>query len=68
MTEELVDLVMQELDPRGVGVVVEAAHTCMAIRGVRKSDSMCTTSAMRGVFGSNASTRSEFMALIQSGK
>jgi GTP cyclohydrolase IA len=68
MTEDLADLVMQELNPRGVGVVLEAAHTCMAIRGVRKPDSLCTTSAMRGVFQSNLSTRSEFMALIQTGK
>ena len=68
MTEELADLVMQELDARGVGVVLEASHTCMAIRGVRKPDSLCTTSAMRGVFQSNLSTRSEFMALIQTGK
>jgi GTP cyclohydrolase I len=68
MTEELADLVMEELEPRGVGVVVEAAHTCMSIRGVRKADSLCTTSAMRGVFQSNALTRSEFMALIQTGK
>lgn len=68
MTEELADLVMQELNARGVGVVVEAAHTCMAIRGVRKPDSVCTTSAMRGTFTSNPATRSEFMALIQTGK
>jgi GTP cyclohydrolase I len=68
MTEELAELVMQELDARGVGVVIEAAHTCMSIRGVRKADSVCTTSAMRGVFQTNLSTRSEFMALIQTGK
>jgi GTP cyclohydrolase I len=68
MTEDIADLVMQELDARGVGVVLEAAHTCMSIRGVRKTESVCTTSAMRGVFQSNLSTRSEFMALIQTGK
>ena len=67
MTENLADIVMQELEPRGVGVVIEAAHTCMAIRGVRKPDSLCTTSAMRGTFQSNLSTRSEFMALIKNG-
>jgi GTP cyclohydrolase I len=65
MTEELADIIMQELDPRGVGVVVEASHTCMAIRGVRKPDSLCSTSAMRGVFQANLATRSEFMALIR---
>jgi GTP cyclohydrolase IA len=68
MTQELADLILQELDARGVGVVVEAAHTCMSIRGVRKTESICTTSAMRGSFASNAATRSEFMALIQTGK
>ncbi|MBM3996651.1 MAG: GTP cyclohydrolase I FolE [Planctomycetes bacterium] len=68
MTQELADLVMQELNPRGVGVVLEAAHTCMSIRGVRKPDSLCTTSAMRGVFQANLATRSEFMSLIQTGK
>jgi GTP cyclohydrolase I len=68
MTQELADLILQELDARGVGVVVEAAHTCMSIRGVRKTESVCTTSAMRGSFTSNSATRSEFMALIQTGK
>ncbi|MBI2805604.1 MAG: GTP cyclohydrolase I FolE [Planctomycetes bacterium] len=65
MTEELADLVMRELDARGVGVVIEASHTCMSIRGIRKADSKCTTSAMRGVFQTHPATRSEFMALIQ---
>jgi GTP cyclohydrolase I len=68
MTEELADLITKELDARGVGVVLEAAHTCMAIRGVRKPGSLCTTSAMRGAFRTNASTRAELMALINSGK
>jgi GTP cyclohydrolase I len=68
MNEELADLVMQELDARGVGVVLEASHTCMAIRGIRKADSVCTTSALRGVFLTNQSTRSEFLAHIQTGK
>src|SRR5205807_10492150 len=60
MTEQLADLLMQETGARGVGVVLEATHTCMTIRGVRKPDSVCTTSAMRGSFRDNASTRSEF--------
>src|SRR5581483_1649079 len=64
MTEELADLLMHELDARGVGVVVEATHTCMTIRGIRKPGSVATTSAMRGVFKENQSTRSELMALI----
>ncbi len=68
MTEELADLIMAQLDARGVGVVLEAAHTCMAIRGVRKPGSICTTSAMRGGFKHHPETRSEFMALIHGGR
>ena len=64
MTEELADLLMEALDARGVGVILEASHSCMTIRGVRKANSLCTTSAMRGVFQTNQSTRSELMALI----
>jgi GTP cyclohydrolase I len=65
MTEDIADLVLRELNAKGVGVVLEAAHTCMSIRGIRKSNSLCTTSAMRGTFKENAATRSEFMALIR---
>jgi GTP cyclohydrolase I len=64
MTEELADLIMHELEPRGVGVVLEASHTCMTIRGVRNPGSLCTTSAMRGAFQNNQSTRAELMALL----
>lgn len=68
MTEELADLVMEELNAKGVGVVIEAMHTCMTIRGVRKANSLCTTSAMRGGFKTNQSTRAEFLSLIYSGR
>lgn len=64
MTEQLADLVMTELHPKGVAVVLEASHSCMTIRGVRKPNSVCTTSAMRGVYKDNLSTRAEAMALI----
>jgi GTP cyclohydrolase I len=64
MTEELADLLVDELGARGVGVILEASHTCMTVRGVRKADSICTTSAMRGAFRDNLSTRSELMALV----
>ena len=64
MTEELADLLMEELDARGVAVILEATHTCMAIRGVRKTGSATTTSAMRGAFRTNPSTRSELLALV----
>jgi GTP cyclohydrolase IA len=68
LTEELADLLMAELSPRGVGVVVEASHSCMTVRGVRKPGSVCTTSAMRGAFRDNLSTRSELMSLIYGGR
>jgi GTP cyclohydrolase I len=55
---------MHELAPKGVGVILEATHTCMTIRGVRKPDSVCTTSAMRGAFRENALTRGELLSLI----
>jgi GTP cyclohydrolase I len=64
MTEELADLLMHELEPRGVAVILEASHTCMTVRGVRKENSLCVTSAMRGAFRDNQSTRAELMALI----
>ena len=64
MTEEIADLLVEELDAKGVAVVVEASHSCMTIRGVRKPGSLCVTSAMKGIFRSNLSSRSEIMQLI----
>jgi GTP cyclohydrolase I len=68
MTEELADLLEEELTPRGVAVILEATHTCMTVRGVRQLDSVCTTSAMRGGFLEYPSTRAELMALIFGGR
>lgn len=64
MTESIADLLVEELQVRGVAVVVEAVHTCMTVRGVRKPGSLCVTSAMRGAFRNNPSTRAEVMTLI----
>jgi len=64
MTEEIANLLVSELDAKGVAVVVEATHTCMTIRGVRKPGSVCVTSAMKGTFRSSLSSRSEIMQLI----
>jgi GTP cyclohydrolase I len=64
MTEQLADLLMQELNARGVAVIIEAEHTCMTIRGVRKPGSITTTSAMRGGFRDHPATRAELLALI----
>jgi len=64
MTEQIADLLQDELHARGVAVVIEAVHTCMTVRGVRKPGSLCVTSAMRGCFRNKASTRAELMTLI----
>jgi GTP cyclohydrolase I len=64
MTEEIANLLISELDVKGVAVVIEATHSCMTIRGVRKPGSICVTSAMKGIFRSNLSSRSEVMNLI----
>lgn len=64
MTEQIANLLIEELDVRGVAVVIEASHSCMTVRGVRKPGSMCVTSAMKGLFRSNLSSRSEVMTLI----
>ena len=53
------------LQPKGVAVVIDALHLCMAMRGVEKQSSYTTTSSMLGYFKSNPSTRSEFLSLIQ---
>jgi GTP cyclohydrolase I len=64
LTEELADLLMRELDAKGVAVVIEASHSCMTIRGVSKPESSFVTSAMRGAFKEKLATRSEVMSLI----
>ena len=69
ITQQLADLLMKELNaPPGAGVVIQAEHTCMTIRGVHKPGTICTTSAMRGLFKDNPSTRAEFLALLNSPK
>lgn len=64
MTETIAHLLVEELAPKGVAVVVEAEHSCMTIRGVRKPGSKCVTSAMKGLFRSNLPTREEVLSLI----
>lgn len=64
MTEGIAKLLVEELDVKGVAVVVEATHTCMTVRGVRKPGSLCVTSALKGIFRKNLSSRAEIMQLI----
>jgi GTP cyclohydrolase I len=65
MTEQIANLLESELGAKGVAVVIEASHSCMTIRGVKKPGSSMVTSAMKGLFRSNLSTRSEVMQLIK---
>ena len=67
MTDQVADLLYEELDAKGVVVVLEATHTCMTIRGVRKPGSLTVTSAVRGLFKTNQSSRAEVMSLINRG-
>ena len=67
MTDQIADLLYEELDAKGVVVVLEATHTCMTIRGVRKPGSLTVTSAVRGLFKTNQSSRAEVMSLINRG-
>jgi GTP cyclohydrolase IA len=64
MTHQIADLINAELDPKGVIVILEAEHTCMTIRGIKKPGSLTVTSAVRGLFKSNPASRAEAMALI----
>lgn len=68
MTHQIADLMAQELDAKGVVVVLEATHTCMTIRGVRKPGSLTVTSAVRGLFKTNQLSRAEAMTLINRSK
>ena len=64
LTSQIADLIMDKLDARGAAVVIEAQHTCMTIRGVRKPGSVMVTSAMRGLCKSSLATRTEAINLL----
>jgi GTP cyclohydrolase I len=64
LTVQIADWLEQELDPRGVGVVISAEHMCMTIRGVRKPGARTVTSALRGLLRDDARTREEFFSLV----
>lgn len=64
LTANIADFIMEELDPMGVAVVINAEHLCMTMRGIRAAGSYTQTSALRGIMRSNAKTRSEAIALL----
>jgi len=68
LTDQVADAVMDVLKPTGVGVVVEAAHFCMMMRGVEKQNSRTVTSALRGIFRDDSKTRDEFLRLAYGGR
>jgi len=63
MTDQIADAITAALNPKGVGVIVSAHHSCMGLRGVRKPSGLMTTSALRGVMKDDGVVRAEFMAL-----
>ena len=65
LTEEIAEAICDTLKPRGVGVVIEASHLCMMMRGVQKQNSTTITSALRGSFRDDSKTRDEFLRLAQ---
>ena len=65
MTKQIADFLMERLEPRGVGVVVEASHLCAVMRGVRKPGTIMTTSHVLGLFRTADKTRAEFFAHLQ---
>lgn len=66
LTSQIADCINNALNPYGVGVVIEAEHMCMTMRGIRKPGSVTVTSAVRGVFETRSETRAELLALINS--
>jgi len=66
LTQQIADTLYTALNPDGVGVVIEARHMCMMMRGVEKQNSVATTSAMLGTFRDDVKTRGEFLHLIES--
>ncbi len=68
LTSQIADMLMDKLNAKGCGVIIEAEHTCMTVRGVKKPGSVMVTSAMRGLFKTNLATRTEAVNLLTSGK
>jgi GTP cyclohydrolase IA len=67
LTQQVADWLQTELSPRGVGVVIEAEHLCMSVRGVRSAGASTVTSALHGLLRDQSATRAEFLALATTG-
>ena len=65
LTTQIVDTIMKNLKPKGVGLVMEARHLCLEMRGIQKSDTYTITSDVKGLFRSDLKTREEFLKLIK---
>jgi GTP cyclohydrolase I len=68
LTEQIADFIMKSVKPMGVAVVLEASHSCMTIRGIKKPGSVMVTSSVRGIFRKDPRSRSEVMSLIHNGR
>jgi GTP cyclohydrolase I len=64
LTDQIADFIMSSLKPKGAAVVLEASHSCMTIRGVKKPGSLMVTSALRGIFKKDPKSRGEVMSLM----
>jgi len=64
LTDQIADFIMESIKPRGVAVVLEASHSCMTIRGIKKPGSVMVTSSLRGIFRKDQKSRSEIMTLM----
>lgn len=64
LTGQIADLLMNEIKPMGVAVVIEASHSCMTIRGIKKPGSSMVTSALRGIFRKDPRSRNEILSLL----
>jgi len=68
LTSQIAQAINEKLSPQGVGVIIEARHLCMVMRGVEKQNSMAVSSAMLGAFRESKQTRDEFLALVRGAK
>jgi len=67
LTDQIADFIMKQLEPLGVAVVLEASHSCMTIRGIKKPGSEMVTSSLRGIFKKDPRSRNEIMSLMHNG-